>query len=48
MNNFGTDVSSCSKTERHAVVVTGVEVEKILDVSAIESGTGWAQAKVFL
>jgi hypothetical protein len=33
---------------RHAVVVTGMGLEKVLGVSVIESGTGWAQAKVIV
>jgi hypothetical protein len=41
MNNFGTDVSFRSKTERHMVEVTGVEVEKIFGMLAIESGKGY-------
>jgi hypothetical protein len=46
MNNFATDANSSLRSDRHAVVVTGIGVEKILGVPVIESGTGWAQAKV--
>jgi hypothetical protein len=46
MKDFGADENSCLKTERHAVVVSGSNVEKILGIPPINSGTGWAQAKV--
>jgi len=46
INDFGTDENTCLKSERHAVVVTGLNVEKILGIPPIESGTGWTQAKV--
>lgn len=41
----GSDKVSCSITERLAVVVTGFQVEKILGLVKIPSGTGQSQAK---
>jgi hypothetical protein len=48
MSGFGADENTCVKTDRHAVVVTGVNIEKILGIPPIDSGTGWVQDKVCL
>lgn len=47
MDSYSSEHQSTARTDRHAIAVTGLDVEKLLGVPAITSGTGYNQAKVF-